>query len=81
MALRVRGALRTVGEPVPAKLLLEAAQELIDPEQWPLFVERRSFDLSKTILGVRAGSMSCTRRAASASPSDCSLPSRRLWKT
>jgi twitching motility protein PilT len=53
MALRVRGALRTVGEPILAKLLHEAAQELIDPEQWPHFIERRSFDLSRTIQGVR----------------------------
>src|SRR5687768_17032560 len=52
-AIRVRGALRTVGEPVPAKLLADFARQLIGSEQWPVFVERRSFDTSKTIHGVR----------------------------
>ena len=52
-ALRIRGALRTTGEPIPGKFLLEAAQEVIGHEQWPRFLERRSFDLSKTIQGVR----------------------------
>ena len=52
-ALRVRGALKTLGEPISAKLLLEAARQLIGEQQWPLFLERRSFDLSKTIHGVR----------------------------
>ena len=52
-ALRVRGGLRTVGEPVAAKLLLEVARGLIGEEQWPQFLERRSFDLSRTIHGVR----------------------------
>jgi twitching motility protein PilT len=52
-ALRVRGTLRTAGEPVPARTLLEFARGLIGPEQWPRLAERRSFDLSKTIAGVR----------------------------
>ncbi|HXG47917.1 MAG TPA: ATPase, T2SS/T4P/T4SS family, partial [Methylomirabilota bacterium] len=52
-ALRIRGTLRMVGEPVPARLLLEAARAVIGAEQWPRFLERRSFDLSKTIHGVR----------------------------
>lgn len=52
-AIRVRGALKTSGEPVPGKLLLEMAREIIGAEQWPQFVERRSFDLSKSIHGVR----------------------------
>ena len=52
-ALRIRGTLRTTGEPVPAKFLLEAAREVIGEEQWPRFLERRSFDLSKTIRGAR----------------------------
>ena len=52
-ALRVRGSLKTLAEPVPAKLLLEMAREVIGDEQWPRFVERRSFDLSRTIQGVR----------------------------
>jgi len=52
-ALRVRGALRTVGEPLAPRLLLDAARQVIGEDQWPRFVERRSFDLSRTIHGVR----------------------------
>lgn len=52
-ALRIRGTLRTAGEPVPAKNLAEAAMALIGPENWPVFLERRSYDLSRTIQGVR----------------------------
>ncbi len=52
-ALRVRGTLRTVGDPVPPRSLLEMARRLIGEEQWPQFLERRSHDLSRTIQGVR----------------------------
>lgn len=52
-AMRVRGTLRTVGEPIPAKQLYEMAHRVIGEEQWPRFLERCSFDLSKTIHGVR----------------------------
>jgi twitching motility protein PilT len=52
-AVRVRGALRTTGEPLSAPVLLEIARNLIGAEQWPHFLERRSHDLSRTIHGVR----------------------------
>src|SRR5437016_7369380 len=52
-ALRIRGTLRTSGEPVSAKLLHDIAREVIGEEQWPRFLAQRSFDLSKTIHGVR----------------------------
>ena len=52
-ALRIRGALRLAGEPITPKTLVEAARELLGAEQWPVFVERRSFDLSRIIRGVR----------------------------
>jgi len=52
-ALRVRGTLRTAGEALAAKDLLEMAHRVIGDEQWPRFLERRSFDMSKTIQGVR----------------------------
>ncbi|HWH71919.1 MAG TPA: ATPase, T2SS/T4P/T4SS family, partial [Candidatus Sulfotelmatobacter sp.] len=52
-ALRVRGSLRTLGDPLPSKTLLEMARATIGEEQWPRFLERRSFDLSRTIAGVR----------------------------
>jgi len=52
-AIRVRGTLRTFGEPIPAKALYEMALAAIGDEQWPHFLERRSFDFSKTVHGVR----------------------------
>ena len=52
-ALRVRGALRTFGEPVAARVLVEIARTVIGPAHWNDFLERRSFDLSKTVSGVR----------------------------
>jgi twitching motility protein PilT len=52
-ALRVRGSLRIAGDPVGAEDLRGMAQALIGEEDWPLFVERRSFDLSRVLAGVR----------------------------
>lgn len=52
-ALRVRGALRTVGDPIPAAALSAAALQLIGEAEWPRFLQQRSYDLSSTIDGVR----------------------------
>ena len=52
-AIRIRGALRTAGDPLAGPVLLEMARELIGADQWPHFLERRSFDLSRTLRGVR----------------------------
>src|SRR5581483_1748442 len=52
-ALRIRGALRTSGEPIPGQTLLQFARELIGESEWPHFLERRSADLSRTLGGVR----------------------------
>ena len=52
-ALRIRGTLRTAGEPLPPQGLLEIARRVIGEEQWSRFLERRSFDFSRTICGVR----------------------------
>lgn len=52
-AVRVRGDLRTVGEPIPPGALLELARLAIGAEAWPRFMERRSHDFSRTIAGVR----------------------------
>src|SRR5580765_8651614 len=52
-AMRIRGSLRTAGEPIPAQVLLGFAREIISEENWPHFVQRGSADLSKTIQGVR----------------------------
>ena len=52
-ALRVRGTLRNLGEPIQAETLLSFARHIIGDAHWPQFLERRSADLSKTIQGVR----------------------------
>ena len=52
-ALRVRGTLRTLTEPVTPAASLEMARTVIGAERWPAFVERRSYDLSRNIHGVR----------------------------
>ncbi len=52
-AIRVRGTLKASGAPIPGKMLLDAAQELIGTKEWSRFLERRSFDLSKNIDGIR----------------------------
>ena len=52
-AVRVRGDLRTLGEPLPARALLSFAQELVGQTDWPRFLERQSFDCSRNINGVR----------------------------
>ncbi len=52
-ALRIRGALRVTGEPIAPGLLTDFARRLTGEDGWPAFVERRSFDLSRTIGGVR----------------------------
>jgi twitching motility protein PilT len=52
-ALRIRGALRVLADPIQAESLLEMARELIGTEEWPIFLQRRSFDLSRTIAGAR----------------------------
>ncbi len=51
--LRVRSQLRAVGEPITPALTLEWAREIVAPEDWPHFMERRSFDLSRVIEGLR----------------------------
>ena len=51
--IRVRGLLRTVGDPRSAESLLEIVRGLLEKDGWPAFVERRSADLARTIHGVR----------------------------
>jgi twitching motility protein PilT len=52
-AVRVRGTLKTAGEPLAGKQLVDLAREVIDPVAWAHFNERRSIDFSRTIGGVR----------------------------
>jgi twitching motility protein PilT len=51
--LRVRSQLRSVGEPLAPALTSEWAREIIGSEDWPYFEQRRSFDLSRLIEGLR----------------------------
>jgi len=51
--IRVRGSLRAAGEPCAADVLLQTAREIIPPDDWPRFLTQRSFDMSKTIEGLR----------------------------
>jgi len=52
-AIRIRGTLRTTGEPLPASLLLEMARRVTGEEEWPRFLEQRSFDCSRNFHGAR----------------------------
>lgn len=52
-AFRVDGALRVQGEPMAGPMLVEAAREILGEANWPLFLERRSSDLSLPMAGVR----------------------------
>jgi len=61
--LRVRGQLRSVGEPIPGAELVAMARELVGDERWPEFLERRSCDLSRTVAGARLRiNVLCTSR-------------------
>jgi twitching motility protein PilT len=51
--IRVRGSLRAAGEPCEAEVLLQTARDIIGPDDWPRFLNQRSFDMSKTIEGLR----------------------------
>jgi twitching motility protein PilT len=42
-----------VGEPCGATELLDCAREMIGPDDWPRFLTQRSFDMSRTIEGLR----------------------------
>jgi twitching motility protein PilT len=52
-AMRIRGTLRTTGDPIPGTTLLEMARRAIGEEEWPRFLEQKSFDGSKSLKGVR----------------------------
>ena len=52
-AMRIRGSLRTTGDPIPAPVLLEMARRAMGEEEWPRFLEQKSFDGSRSIHGTR----------------------------
>jgi twitching motility protein PilT len=53
MALRICGTLSFMGEAIPSRDTASMARKLLTAEQWQEFLERRSFDFSKTIEKVR----------------------------
>jgi twitching motility protein PilT len=53
MALRVRGALKLVGEPVPPAALTALARQVVGEDGWAEFLERCSHDSSRTVEGQR----------------------------
>jgi twitching motility protein PilT len=52
-ALRVRGAMRALGEPLTGAALAAMAREVLGDDAWMRFLDRGSFDLSKTVQGTR----------------------------
>ncbi|HOX58449.1 MAG TPA: PilT/PilU family type 4a pilus ATPase [Candidatus Paceibacterota bacterium] len=52
-AMRIRGELRTTGEPLPANHLAEMARAVTGEAEWPRFLEQRSYDCSRNIAGSR----------------------------
>jgi twitching motility protein PilT len=53
LAVRIRGELTPLGEPIGGTRLVEAAQELLGAEAWPRFLERGSADVSLVASGMR----------------------------
>ncbi|MGA9525411.1 MAG: PilT/PilU family type 4a pilus ATPase [Myxococcaceae bacterium] len=53
MALRIRGTLRMQGEPMAPAALSALAREVLGEAAWSEFIERRSWDLSRTVQGIR----------------------------
>lgn len=53
VAIRVRGTLRFLGQPISARHALDMVKKLLNPEQWSSFLERRSYDFSRPIERVR----------------------------
>ncbi|MGD8294350.1 MAG: PilT/PilU family type 4a pilus ATPase [Desulfobacterales bacterium] len=51
--LRIRGELKTLGNPVDAETLFSTSRRLVGHKNWPFFVDQCSFDLSANIQGVR----------------------------
>lgn len=52
-ALRIRGTLKVLSDPVPGQHLHNLARELLEGDAWESFLERRSADFSRIISGVR----------------------------
>jgi twitching motility protein PilT len=53
LVLRVRGELRTFGDPIPAGVIKDAARQLLGEQGWSEFLRRRSTDVSRAIAQAR----------------------------
>ena len=51
--IRIRGRLKPIGSVIKSEQLLSMAKDLLGPDRWNIFLNKRSFDLSKSISGVR----------------------------
>ena len=62
-AVRVRGELQLLGDPLGRDELLGAVKQLLEGDAWPAFLERRSADLARTLGGGRCRiNVFCTAR-------------------
>jgi len=52
-AIRIRGELRTTGEPIAPNLLEAMARGVTGEDDWPRFLEQRSYDCSRNFRGSR----------------------------
>jgi len=52
-AIRIRGKLRIAGKPLDNTQLSNDARHLIGEDHWASFIDRGSFDLSRSIQGIR----------------------------
>lgn len=52
-ALRIRGTLKVLSDPVPGQHLYNLAREILEEDAWQSFLDRRSVDFSRIIAGVR----------------------------
>jgi twitching motility protein PilT len=52
-AFRIRGTLRTSGEPLAPEVIEDFAHGLLGATGWPQFLQQRSADFSRTMQGVR----------------------------
>lgn len=52
-AIRVRGKLQIAGKPLDNNQLTNDARQLIGEQHWPGFISRGSFDLSRSVQGIR----------------------------
>ena len=53
LALRIRGELRTAGEPLTPQALTALARDVIGEDEWGAFVARGSHDASRSVGGAR----------------------------